>query len=113
MSDPISNAIPSLQELRDADPDGFVLQVGADQGLKVSLLDVREGVAMNRRYECYSLALALPLGVQLPQAVFNLYGPGREQPWALMMSPVLPEPDGRHVLEAVIHRDRPAVDEAL
>jgi len=113
MNDTLNNAIPSLQELRDADPEGFVLQIAADQGLKVSVLDVREGVAMNRNYECYSLALALPLGVQLPQAVFNLYGPGREQPWVLMMSPVMREPDGRHVLEAIIHRDRPAAGDAL
>jgi len=113
MNNTLDNTIPSLQELRDADPEGFVLQIAADQGLKVSVLDVREGVAMNRNYECYSLALALPLGVQLPQAVFNLYGPGREQPWVLMMSPVKPEPDGRHVLEAIIHRDRPAAGDDL
>jgi hypothetical protein len=113
MNDILSNAIPTLQELRDADPEGFVLQIAADQGLKVSLLEVREGVAMNRNYQCYSLVLALPLGVKLPQAVFNLYGPGREQPWMLMMSPVMPEPDGRHVLEAIIHCDRPAAADAL
>lgn len=35
--------------------------------------------------------------------------PGRAQPWALLMSPMRPEADGRHVLEAVIHRDRVAV----
>ena len=110
MSDSIDNALPTLQELREADPEGFVLQVTPDQGLSVSLLSAREGVAMNARYECYSLALALPLGVQLPQAVLNLYGPGRTQPWVLMLSPVMPEPDGRHVLEAVIHRSRAVGD---
>ncbi|PVZ39077.1 hypothetical protein [Pseudomonas sp. CC120222-01a] len=106
MSDPTIAAIPSLQELREADPEGFVLQLSPEQGLKVRLLSVREGVAMNQDYECYSLAVVLPLGVSLPQAVFNLFGPGRELPWTLMMTPVFPEPDGRHVLEAVIHRQR-------
>jgi len=47
--------------------------------------------------------------VELPQAVFNLFGPGRTSPWVLLMTPVAPEPDGRHVLEAVIHSRREAV----
>lgn len=113
MSEAIVTAIPSLQELRDADTEGFVLQVGPDQGIKVSLIAVSEGVAMNQDYECYSLAVALPLGVNLPQAVFNLFGPGREQPWSLLMTPVIPEPDGRHVLEAVIHRQRQQAGDAV
>ncbi|MBV6288312.1 MULTISPECIES: DUF6916 family protein [Pseudomonas] len=106
MSEPILAAIPSLQELRDADADGFVLQLTPEQGLRVSLLTVNEGVAMNDEHECYSLLLVLPHGVSLPQEVFNLFGPGRQQPWTLLMTPVAPEPDGRHVLEAVIHRRR-------
>lgn len=61
---------------------------------------------MNSDYDGYSLLLALPEGVELPQAVFNLFGPARTQPWALLMAPVAPEPDGRHVLEAVIHSRR-------
>ncbi|AXO89856.1 hypothetical protein ACE1YR_05430 [Pseudomonas sp. K1(2024)] len=112
MNAPVHDAIPSRQELLDADPEGFVLQIAHDHGLRVSLLEVREGIAMNEHYECYSLVLALPHGVVLPQAVFNLYGPGRAQPWALLMSPMRPEADGRHVLEAVIHRDRVAVADA-
>lgn len=112
MNAPVHVSIPSRQELLDADPEGFVLQIAHDHGLQVSLLGVTDGIAMNQNYECYSLALALPHGVVLPQATFNLYGPGRAQPWSLLMSPVMPEPDGRHVLEAVIHRDRVAVAEA-
>lgn len=112
MSDQTFAAIPGLQELRDADPDGFVLQLTPEQGLKVNLLQVREGVAMNQDHECYSLLLALPHGVSLPQEVFNLFGPGREQPWTLLMTPMAPEPDGRHVLEAVIHCRRETVGDA-
>lgn len=109
MTDSSVYAIPRREDLRDVDPDGFVLQISADRGLKVSLLAIREGVAMNRDYDSYSLLLALPEGVVLPQAVFNLFGPGRTQPWVLLMTPVAPEPDGRHVLEAVIHSRREAV----
>ncbi|MCQ4319488.1 hypothetical protein [Stutzerimonas stutzeri] len=106
MSDEIIYPIPSLKEIQEAGTQGFVLQVGPDQGLKVDVLGVREGIAMNRDYEGYSLLLVLPQGVALPQAVFNLFGPGREQPWQLLMTPLLPEADGRHVLEAVVHRKR-------
>lgn len=109
MSEPVHDTIPSRQELLDADPEGFVLQLAHDYGLKVSLLDVKDGIPMSEKYECYSLVLALPHGVQLEQAVFSLFGPGRSHPWHLFMCPVQREPDGRHVLEAVIHRDRVAV----
>ncbi|MFW3898425.1 hypothetical protein [Pseudomonas putida] len=112
MSQAVDDTIPSRQELLEADPEGFVLQIAHDQGLHVSLLGVTDGTAMSQDYECYSLAVALPHGVVLPQDTFNLFGPGRAQPWTLLMSPVRPEPDGRHVLEAVIHRNRVAVDEA-
>lgn len=113
MTDPIISLIPTRQELHDADPEGFVLQVTPDQGLKVSLLQVREGEPMNADYDCYSLLIALPLGITLPQAVFNFFGPGREQPWVLLMTPVKSEADGRHVLEAVIHSSRQPADVAL
>lgn len=106
MSDPTVSPIPTREELQGADPEGFVLQITPEQGLKVSLLQVREGLPMTPDYDCYSLLIALPQGVRLPQATFNLFGPGREQPWMLLMSPVKPEPDGRHVLEAVIHSSR-------
>lgn len=106
MSEPTAFPIPTREDLQDADPEGFVLQVTPEQGLKVSLLQIREGLPMTPDYDCYSLLFALPVGVHLPQAVFNLFGPGRTQPWMLLMSPVKPEPDGRHVLEAVIHSSR-------
>lgn len=47
--------------------------------------------------------VALPKGVELPSNVYRLFGPDGQH-WVLLMTPVLPEPDGRHVLEAVIHR---------
>lgn len=112
MSDEIIYAVPRLDELREAGTQGFVLQVSPDQGLTVEVLELSERIAMSPDYECYSLLLVLPLGVTLPQALFNLFGPGRNQPWQLMMTPLLPEPDGRHVLEAVVHYKRPILDSA-
>lgn len=96
--------IPSRADLADADPAGFVLQIAPEQGIRVTLVDVLEGVAMNDRFECYSLMIALPAGVALGQEVYRLFGPdGRH--WELLMTPLLPDPDGRHILEAVIHRE--------
>lgn len=112
MSDEIVYTVPSLAEIKAAGTQGFVLQINPDHGLPVEVLELSERVAMSRDYECYSLLLVLPLGAVLPQAVFNLFGPGRDQPWQLMMTPLLPEPDGRHVLEAVVHYKRLVVDSA-
>ncbi len=110
MSHDIIYAVPSLAEMEGAGTHGFVLQISPDHGLPVDVLELSERVAMSRDYECYSLLLVLPLGAILPQAVFNLFGPGRDRPWQLMMTPLLPEPDGRHVLEAVVHYKRQVVD---
>lgn len=98
------SAMPSRAQLLGLDPEGFVLQVAPEQGIRVSLLEVRDGVPMNGRYECYSLMLALPKGVVLPSGLYRLFGPDGQQ-WVLLFTPVMPEPDGRGVLEAVIHRE--------
>lgn len=103
MSQDNLHAMPRRVELAEADPEDFVLQIAPEQGIRVSLLEVRDGVPMDGRYECYSLMVALPKGVQLPSNVYRLFGPSGEH-WELLMTPVMPEPDGRHVLEAVIHR---------
>ncbi|MCU1723636.1 DUF6916 family protein [Pseudomonas sp. 5P_5.1_Bac1] len=96
--------MPSRAELETADPEGFILQFAPEQGLRVSLLEVREGVPMDARFECYSLMLALPVGVTLPSDVYRLFGPEGQQ-WLLLLTQVMPEPDGRNVLEGVIHRE--------
>jgi hypothetical protein len=101
---PIASAIPSRAELAKADPQGFILQIAPEQGIRVSLVGVREGVAMNERYDCYALMIALPIGAALPQAVYRLHGPDGQH-WDLLMTPLLPDPDGRHILEALIHRE--------
>ncbi len=105
MSD-LDYQIPSREDLANgAAAGGFTLQVGPDEHLPVELLEVREGAALNASYDCYAATFALPLGVSLPQSVFRMIGPDRRE-WLLMMTPVMPEPDGRNALEMVIHTRR-------
>ncbi|WP_156684165.1 hypothetical protein [Pseudomonas sp. Leaf127] len=110
MSNAVVYSVPRFAELKEAGTQGFVLQVAPGQGVRVGVLELREGVPMSRDYECYSLLLVLPLGVIPVQGVFNLFGPGRDQPWQLMMTPLMPEPDGRQVLEAVVQYKRQVAD---
>ncbi|MDD1012707.1 DUF6916 family protein [Pseudomonas rubra] len=104
MSDERVFLIPSRIEMEQADAEGFALQVTADTALPVTLLEVCQGVAMNVRYECYSLMFGLPTGTTLPQAVYRLLGPGGKQ-WTLLMTPILSGPGSLFTLEAVIHRE--------
>ncbi|MBK5007313.1 hypothetical protein IAE33_001682 [Pseudomonas sp. S60] len=109
MSDVIDYKMPSYAELEGAPAEGFALQVAPGQYVQVERVALRVGVAMNADYECYAAIFALPQGVVLPQAVFRLRGPAvQAQEWVLLMTPTQPEPDGRHALEAVIHRLRHA-----
>lgn len=55
MSQDNLHAMPRRVELAEADSEGFVLQIAPEQGIRVSLLEVRDGVPMDGRYECYSL----------------------------------------------------------
>ncbi|CAI8936150.1 MULTISPECIES: hypothetical protein [Pseudomonas] len=104
MSEQVLYAIPSRNELAEAAADGFVLWIGADQALPLTLLQLLDGTPMSARYECFSVVFALPPAVSLPQAVYRLGGPAGQE-WVLLMTPVMPEADGRHTLEAVIHRE--------
>ncbi|WP_288442118.1 hypothetical protein [uncultured Pseudomonas sp.] len=99
------HAIPSQAELEQADPQGFVLQVAPGQGIRVSLAGVYPEVAMNERYECYSLVLSVPAEVTLPSQMYRLFGPN-EQQWLLLFTPIMPGADGRARLEAIIHREK-------
>ncbi|MCE5984715.1 hypothetical protein ABE525_06960 [Pseudomonas wadenswilerensis] len=103
--------IPSRDELAQAPVQGFVLWLAADQALPLTLLQVLDGTPMSARYECYSAVFALPPAVRLPQAVYRLGGPAGQQ-WVLLMTPTLPEADGRHTLEVVIHRECQAPPQA-
>lgn len=98
--------IPTREDLTSgAAAGGFTLQVGPEEHLPVELVDLSDGSSLNAGYDCYMATFALPQGVSLPQAVFRLTGPDARQ-WLLMLTPVMPEPDGRQALELVIHTRR-------
>ncbi|MEB6587972.1 MULTISPECIES: DUF6916 family protein [Pseudomonas] len=107
MTEPLDYTVPTYAELESAPADGFTLQVGPEQHIPVTRTVLRSGVAMSPEYECYAVIFALPEGIELPQAVFRVGGPEGKF-WLLLMTPVMPEADGRRTLEAVIHRKRDA-----
>ncbi|WP_205300221.1 hypothetical protein [Pantoea sp. Tr-811] len=107
MSETIDYTMPTYTELERVPADAFSLQVGPQQHIQVTRVALRTEVAMSADYECYAIVFALPEGVQLPQAMFRVSAPEGQQ-WTLMMTPVKPEEDGCHALEAVIHRKRMA-----
>ncbi|WP_426809188.1 hypothetical protein ABOC32_24300 [Pseudomonas sp. WOUb67] len=101
--------IPTREDLASgAAGGGFTLQIAPDEHLPVELVDLRDGSALNTDYDCYLATFVLPHGVSLPQAVFRLTGPDARE-WLLLLTPVLPEPDGRHALELVIHTRRESI----
>lgn len=99
-------AMPTFVDLQHATGNHFQLWISDDQALEAQLLAVTEGQAMSPRHQRYAAEFALPAGTVLPQAVFRLSPPG-EEGWLLMMTPVGPDSDGRPVLEAIFHVDRP------
>ncbi|MFJ3073668.1 MULTISPECIES: DUF6916 family protein [Pseudomonas] len=107
MSEPIDFQMPTFALLEQAPADAFTLQVSPQQQVQVTRTAIRTSAAMSDEYECYAVIFALPEGLHLPQAVFRLGGPGGQH-WLLLMTPVMPEEDGRPALEAVIHRKREA-----
>lgn len=93
--------IPTFAELQAQMNAGFSLHNADGLGTGAELVDVYEGIAMNARYVCYSMQLALPPGVNLPQAVYAVHN-GREE-WPLLLTPVMRGEDGRARMEAVFH----------
>ncbi|WP_106420367.1 DUF6916 family protein [Salinicola tamaricis] len=86
----------------------FQLWTTADQPIDIELLEVVEGIPMSPEYQCFSAHFALPIGHDLPQALFRLSHPEDEEGWLLLMTPGLPCRDGRKVLHASFHNDSPA-----
>ncbi|MGH8380057.1 DUF6916 family protein [Pseudomonas sp.] len=103
MSEHQAYSIPTWAELAEADPKAFLIWNGPDESVPVERIDLAVTKAMTAQYECFSVMFALPQGIHPAQGVYPLGGPDGQR-WLLLMSPVLSEADGRHVLEAVIHR---------
>jgi hypothetical protein len=92
----------------------FLVRNAEGFGTQAQLIDVYEGIAMNARYVSYSMQLALPLGVNLPQAVYAVRAGSAAQgvdevnsasteEWPLLLTPILSGEDGRARMEAVFH----------
>lgn len=100
-------SMPSYALLSEAVGQSFHLWLSPEQVLPVELLSVEEGIAMTSRHHCYHAHFLLPPQCSLHQDVYRLGRPG-EEGWALLLTPGQPVEDGRHVLQAVFHTDRPA-----
>ncbi|MFV3307727.1 DUF6916 family protein [Pseudomonas sp. NY15181] len=98
--------MPTQQALEQAKGMTFDLWVTPEQRFDVELLTVTEGIAMTPRHQCFCADFALPEGTWLPQALFRLALPG-EDGWLVLMAPGLPDEQGRNVLQAVFHMDKP------
>nr|WP_165670124.1 hypothetical protein [Pseudomonas otitidis] len=101
------DSMPSFALLSAAVGQLFHLWLSPEQVLAIELIGVEEGIAMTPRHCCYHAHFALPSPYSLPQEVYRVGRPG-EDGWALLLTPGMPTSDGRHVLQAVFHTDRPA-----
>lgn len=100
-------AMPSQDQLIQAQGAHFTLWVDAEHVLDVELLEVLPGAPMSSRHECFSAFFGLPPGIALPQNSYRLAPSGEEEGWLLLLTPSPPEADGRHVLQAVFHMEKP------
>lgn len=100
-------SMPSYSLLLETVGQPFNLWLSSDQVLPIELLGVEEGIAMTPRHRCCHAHFALPAPCSLPQAVYRLSRTQGEC-WELQLTPGIPCSDGRHVLQAVFHIDRPA-----
>lgn len=98
--------IPSYALLKGAVGQPFHVWLSPEQVLPIELLGVEEGIAMTPRHQCYHAHFALPPQFSLPQDVYRLAREG-ETGWELLLTPSMPIPDGRHVVQAVFHTDQP------
>lgn len=104
MTEPCFFLMPTFAELQDADAGAFALSLDPQTRVPIERVRLDQGVAMSARHECFSVCFALPAGLSLDQAVYRVFGPAQQE-WVMMMTPVMPEPDGRYVLQAVVHRE--------
>jgi hypothetical protein len=99
--------MPTQEMLMQSSGQRFQLWIAPDRALDIELIEVAEGIPMTPQYQCFSAQFALPLGHDLPQAVFRVSRPD-EDGWLLLMTPGLPCRDGRKVLHACFHTEKPA-----
>ncbi|MCE3025389.1 hypothetical protein [Salinicola sp. DM10] len=99
-------SMPTQEMLMQNAGQHFQLWISPDRALDVELIEVSEGIPMTPRHQCFSAHFALPVGHELPQAVFRV-SHQNEEGWLLLMTPGLPCRDGRKVLHASFHSEKP------
>ncbi len=95
-------SIPSLDRLRTDLGRTYWLSGPWEGRLPAELKSVRERVAMDARYRCYSAELALPHGVRLSQVNCTVDSAGERWPM-LLLAPIGPLEDGRQLMQMVFH----------
>ena len=79
-----------------------LLAVDSVAPVPATLVSVKQGVPMSERYCCYSALLALPVGLDLPQVSCPVDADGAAWP-LLLLTPLGPGADGRHLMQMVFH----------
>lgn len=97
--------LPSFASFVENRGRPYWLVLADGRTLGIELQQVNRRIAMSEHYECFSLDFRLPTGVVLAQDVYRLTGPCGGS-WDLLLTPTLPDRQGRHYLEAVFHRER-------
>jgi hypothetical protein len=96
-------SIPSHERLQHDLGSTYLLGVGLwDTPVPATLVAVKQGVPMSERYCCYSALLALPMGLDLPQVSCPVTADGAAWP-LLLLTPLGPGADGRHLMQMVFH----------
>jgi hypothetical protein len=93
--------IPSLDRLRSDIGKTYLLSGPWAGQIPAEVKATAEGMPMTPRHCCYSATLALPIGVQLPQATCIVTA-GQDE-WLLLLTPVGPGEDGRQSMQMVLH----------
>lgn len=81
----------------------FQLRAPTGESITAELVRVSDGTAMSKRYVCYHAEFALPHGVILPQANYDVTSAASDEVWPLLLAPIFPGDSDRHLLEAVFH----------
>lgn len=100
------HALPTFDYFLANQGGPFHLSLPGGQSVAIELHGVSQRIAMSDRYECFSLDFRLPAGLALGQELYRVGGPCGSV-WELLLTPTLPDSQGRHYLEAVFHRERP------
>jgi hypothetical protein len=94
--------MPSQAMLEGSLSQNYRLQAGSGQTVEIELVEVRGATPMSDMYTCYSAVFRLPRGMAAEQGTYSLSDP-QGRTWDLFLTPITPDANGLHRLEAVFH----------